>query len=541
MQQAQRAVLRMFEELVVSVDIVRASYEHRLKFPETAQEELVGFFPSLWFSAECLAAGSAIDGFLGESEVLRPSAKRFCDIINSVRRTLRDQALRDPSIMPEPVLHALVEFDHAWAAFEFEYISTFVPVRSSEDFEKRQDMCVLMSETLFHAKSSGLIAQDDVDAFEPALMFTIPRLAVLYSLVRFRGAISLNERECPYMFRPQLPQLRSAAVICLTLSDTSLASVERRLCVDDPLAETSSTSGAMESDSVFLDTVAGPGTPSLGGDAAAAAALSPLASSPLPGAAALATSASTPGSRLSSASVRAVETAVLREKQLFMLVASIADQLQSSKFAQDLRYILKTIFALHATPPTLPLGGSGSSAPVSPEASVVSQSGGSGIGAGVDSSVSLPRQDSSSRPEPPQTPRAASNRGTSSNASGDATPAQMGTPGSTSTPHRGEPSPAVHGSPHPPTLSGAWAADDAHATCTHCAAPFTITRRRHHCRVCGQIFCARCSGHFSTVPQLGETPVRVCIKCFVFRLDGFLEPSSNTSRVSATRGEAARV
>ena len=42
---------------------------------------------------------------------------------------------------------------------------------------------------------------------------------------------------------------------------------------------------------------------------------------------------------------------------------------------------------------------------------------------------------------------------------------------------------------------------------------FSITNRKHHCRNCGQIFCADCSGKQATMPNY-KKPQRVCEPCF---------------------------
>ena len=38
-----------------------------------------------------------------------------------------------------------------------------------------------------------------------------------------------------------------------------------------------------------------------------------------------------------------------------------------------------------------------------------------------------------------------------------------------------------------------WLPDAAAAACQACQAVFTLTRRKHHCRNCGRIFCDACS------------------------------------------------
>ncbi|CAH1286850.1 unnamed protein product [Chrysodeixis includens] len=41
-------------------------------------------------------------------------------------------------------------------------------------------------------------------------------------------------------------------------------------------------------------------------------------------------------------------------------------------------------------------------------------------------------------------------------------------------------------------LARYWMPDDISRECYECATRFSTLRRRHHCRVCGQIFCSRC-------------------------------------------------
>uniref|UniRef100_A0A8C9SW35 FYVE-type domain-containing protein n=1 Tax=Scleropages formosus TaxID=113540 RepID=A0A8C9SW35_SCLFO len=66
-----------------------------------------------------------------------------------------------------------------------------------------------------------------------------------------------------------------------------------------------------------------------------------------------------------------------------------------------------------------------------------------------------------------------------------------------------------------------WVPDSACSHCTACKVPFTVLRRRHHCRSCGKIFCARCSPNVAALPRFGHVqPVRVCNHCFNFHILG---------------------
>ncbi|KQS52187.1 RUN and FYVE domain-containing protein 2 isoform X2 [Drosophila erecta] len=64
---------------------------------------------------------------------------------------------------------------------------------------------------------------------------------------------------------------------------------------------------------------------------------------------------------------------------------------------------------------------------------------------------------------------------------------------------------------------GIWAPDSIATHCTACEREFNLTRRKHHCRSCGEIFCKACSEH--TLPLLNAQgqpgkPVRVCDICY---------------------------
>jgi hypothetical protein len=63
-----------------------------------------------------------------------------------------------------------------------------------------------------------------------------------------------------------------------------------------------------------------------------------------------------------------------------------------------------------------------------------------------------------------------------------------------------------------------WQSDADVNSCCACATTFSLFNRKHHCRVCGLIFCHDCSNFYATVPDLGfRYPVRVCGGCFMYR------------------------
>lgn len=156
----------------------RAPRDFCVKFPEEIRHDnLAG---QLWFGAECLAAGSIIMNRELESMAMRPLAKELTRSLEDVRGTLRDQALRDLNTYTEKMREALRRFDVLFAEFELSYVSAMVPVKSPREYYVQQEVIVLFCETVERALDFGYLTQDMIDDYEPALMFTIPRLAIVW-------------------------------------------------------------------------------------------------------------------------------------------------------------------------------------------------------------------------------------------------------------------------------------------------------------------------------------------------------------------------
>lgn len=63
-----------------------------------------------------------------------------------------------------------------------------------------------------------------------------------------------------------------------------------------------------------------------------------------------------------------------------------------------------------------------------------------------------------------------------------------------------------------------WQDDNAVTECNNCHSTFTFLMRRHHCRMCGFVFCAHCSNY--AVPlTMNSLPQRVCVNCYKVRLE----------------------
>eukprot|EP01083_Nonionella_stella_P213854 770976_1 len=60
-----------------------------------------------------------------------------------------------------------------------------------------------------------------------------------------------------------------------------------------------------------------------------------------------------------------------------------------------------------------------------------------------------------------------------------------------------------------------WLPDDATKNCAGCNKGFTFSRRKHHCRACGRLFCGDCSSDKIELPHMGlKGQQRVCAYCF---------------------------
>lgn len=98
--------------------------------------------------------------------------------------------------------------------------------------------------------------------------------------------------------------------------------------------------------------------------------------------------------------------------------------------------------------------------------------------------------------------------------------------------------PGTDAAPAPGLLQGArWKADSEKAACEKCNKPFSIMRRRHHCRRCGGLFCDACSSkkadlaialteesrmgvgqHYATAKNVKKA--RVCDACYEATMTG---------------------
>lgn len=232
----------------------RACRAFRAKFPEEVlQESLAG---QLWFGAECLSAGSAILNREVESAEMRPLAKAVTKSLDNVRNLLRDQCLRNntpnsPILKldihdqsTETLYESLKIFDRLFAEFELLYVSAMVQVKTKQEHEIQEMICVLFSETLQRALKLGILDQEQVDTYDPSLMFSIPRLAIISGLIIFnKGPLNMDQSsdQLSEMFRPFRKLLIKMRDYLRTLNKNELFQLEKLLCTNEEINLTQST------------------------------------------------------------------------------------------------------------------------------------------------------------------------------------------------------------------------------------------------------------------------------------------------------------
>lgn len=231
----------------------RACRAFRAKFPEEVlQESLAG---QLWFGAECLSAGSAILNREIESAEMRPLAKAVTKSLDNVRNLLRDQCLRNntpnsPILKldihdqtTETLYESLKIFDRLFAEFELLYVSAMVQVKTKQEHEIQEMICVLFSETLQRALKLGILEQEQVDSYDPSLMFSIPRLAIISGLIIFnKGPLNMDQSsdQLSEMFRPFRKLLIKMRDYLRTLNKNELFQLEKLLCTNEEINQTQS-------------------------------------------------------------------------------------------------------------------------------------------------------------------------------------------------------------------------------------------------------------------------------------------------------------
>ncbi|PIN21252.1 Phosphatidylinositol-4-phosphate 5-kinase [Handroanthus impetiginosus] len=83
-----------------------------------------------------------------------------------------------------------------------------------------------------------------------------------------------------------------------------------------------------------------------------------------------------------------------------------------------------------------------------------------------------------------------------------------------------------------------WMPDQSCRVCYECDSQFTLLNRRHHCRLCGRIFCVKCTSNWIPIPSTEPRTaleewdkIRVCNYCFKQWQQGLTAPVENAIQV----------
>ncbi|XP_077058995.1 zinc finger FYVE domain-containing protein 9 [Siphateles boraxobius] len=69
------------------------------------------------------------------------------------------------------------------------------------------------------------------------------------------------------------------------------------------------------------------------------------------------------------------------------------------------------------------------------------------------------------------------------------------------------------------TTAPQWVPDSQAPACMKCGSKFSFTKRRHHCRACGKVFCVVCCDLRFKLTHLGGKEGRVCVTCHSTLID----------------------
>ncbi|XP_054153058.1 lateral signaling target protein 2 homolog [Oppia nitens] len=534
---AQDKVITYIFKLMDEWHCVRTPRDYRCKFPDDlltgeGAESLNG---QIWFGAECLAAGSNIMNHESESALLRPMAKSLTTALDQLRLDLRHccDDLDERGNISYGMVVKLEQFDQLFATFEYEYVKSMLPIKSADEIEKQQEVIVLFSETLRSALQRRLISQDDIDDCQPKAMIAIPRLAIVNGLLIGNGSAicKKSKDQLSNLFKPFHNLLLKIRDLLLVLRRIEIDVLEKLLINEENLISNNCDEISLQNitiqrkrsnsvpenrtQHVFLN---------INNKAKSISTLS------------LTTCIKSRSNKqtidnfednLSVTSVESTTTTTTSEDsfeialaidaknsqyiptqtrlllhKLFVTISGIADQLQSN-YASDLRNILRNVFDLNRSPDEddisveeaveakeyLKLTDINNS----DETTLQTLNSNDELNGHISRSTTFTNENSlMSQLSDDYSPQ------TESIISDDMTQ---------TTPQLGEESQQY-------LLPPIWVPDELVSVCTQCCSQFTIIRRRHHCRNCGQIYCHNCSNNFTPLLRYGYVkPVRVCDRC----------------------------
>ncbi|KAM9311643.1 lateral signaling target protein 2 homolog [Gastrophryne carolinensis] len=481
LHKSQERMLSLLEHILEQcVPTKRRQRDYHLKFPDDIVNHTMT--THLLFAAELIVGGTYVEVEEADGVLLRPLAQKLLRSLETLRRILREQSLEDPAIYPETAHKALLEYDDLCAEFELRYMSLVVSIKTPEEIYEQQEVAVLFCETVSRALQRGYLTQEMIDNCEPELMISIPRLAIISGLLIFPDG-PLNLQKTPEdmceLFSPFHGLLRKIRELLCILTEKELLSLERALCSAsslDPSVHLSSclpppTENTSDKDRrTLLSEVTNYNTQSFH----SGTNINSLQET---------TDSSSKGLSCADFSSRNISdnpedehgvkpqnagkpSEMLRNFHTRCTLRRLGFQEVRARYRSDHDMLHRLFVCIAGVADQLQTN-------FASDLRVI-------LKTVFEAVSSRQQQDAESTTEDAlRLP--------------DCLVCQNVEQALFVTPE--------------------WVPDSASTHCMSCHAPFTLLRRRHHCRSCGKIFCSRCSGYSSTLPHNAQ-PVRVCSHCY---------------------------
>ncbi|KAI3630987.1 hypothetical protein MIR68_010971 [Amoeboaphelidium protococcarum] len=358
----QKHLLAAFDLIYESTpSTVKSSRSYRNLLPYEDQRELsAGFSENILFAAQALNGGFRIRDIEMFTDTLKQSAQYLCAAFEALRFVLRQ--FTSMELTTENILtnlgQVIGDFDSCWATFEqricYCYFSLIqnrpdqsshemhinslqatVMTRNLGEISQADLLTLLMSETLEYCLREQLVLQEDVNEQDPLLIFALPRLMLVQTLLSSPEFLVSENIRCNVLwFRDDLQQLKFIRS-SLTLMNNDEVYELRQMLInrdyvrdshskpDDDQWHNSMSCLAMLSETSTLDGYA----PSLQQRSTSLQA--------------------------SSAQDNLISVSVVSHFQmlhtLFKSICQLSDALHQGRHAQEMTFILSRVFKMHST------------------------------------------------------------------------------------------------------------------------------------------------------------------------------------------------
>ncbi|XP_075712689.1 lateral signaling target protein 2 homolog isoform X2 [Rhinoderma darwinii] len=494
---SQERMLVILEQILEQcVPTKRRQRDYHLKFPDDIVNNTMT--THLLFAAELLVGGTYVEVEEADGVLLQPLAQELLRSLECLRRVLREQSLEDPGIYPKSTHKAMLQYDNLCAEFELRYMSLVVSVKTPEEIYEQQEVAVLFCETVSRALQRGYLTQEMIDDCEPELMISIPRLAIISGLLIFPdGPLNLEKppEDMCELFSPFYGLLKKIRELLCVLTEDELFSLERALCSssEDPstrlspcvLTSTDSNSSDYSDQSVNTKT-----------SSASEQTFQNTSRTNFPHSNIGACNGTVSGAYYPFVStisgqqgIMAVDSEYIRNQDVKLQDSArrpaeilrnvhVRCSIRGSKLSEVRSRYRSDRDMLHRLFVCIAGVADQLQTNFASDLRIILKT--------VFETVSSRQQ--------AETERMPENACHLPDCSACQREREIG-----------------EATVEPPQ----WVPDSASTQCMSCCAPFTLLRRRHHCRSCGKIFCSRCSGYTASLPHVHNTqPVRVCSHCY---------------------------